>query len=575
MIYYNRLPCFVPPILGVDIETTSLDRFRCKVHAVGLSDGTTTWILTEGFERLNSIFADKSVVKIFHNFNYDGPVLAYQYGASFENVYDTLIAERILNNGFQLSNSLDDVLVRRFGILLNKEIRDLFIDYEGELTDEMFHYLEEDILYLPQLREVQLQAFKETNMQNICDLEMNLLLPVLDMTLTGIGFDLNLYEEELKKVNQVILNLETAFIETLGADFYIEVERTKKGEKYLENIPVENIKWSSWQQLKTVLHKIGVKVNSTSSKTLDSYRDKHPLVGLILDYKKWYKMLGWSWQEHLGPDNRIHPSWNQCGADSGRFSSSDPNMQQIPRPQENYPNFRALFRALPEHTLICADYSQQEPRILANVTRDERMIQAANEKDIYVAYARDIYHKEVEKDSEERYQTKQGVLAILYGVREKTLSANMSISVKEATDLRNSVIGTYPDATRWGNSQIKKIVLHGYSQSVLGRRRYFPEVASTSRSQLWKYDNISRNNPIQSTGADITKLALIKVYNILQEYDAHLIWTVHDEIGVSVHKDQAEELYPKVINAMVEAANEICPDVKFLAEGKITDIWGH
>src|SRR5690606_7095974 len=112
-------------------------------------------------------------------------------------------------------------------------------------------------------------------------------------------------------------------------------------------IPVNEIKWNAWQQLKPALHKVGVKVNSTQRGTLEERQDQHPLIPLVLEYKTWFKMLGWHWDEFINPiTGRIHPNWNQLGPITARFSCSDPNMQQIPRPDGIRPNFRSLFLPL-------------------------------------------------------------------------------------------------------------------------------------------------------------------------------------------------------------------------------------
>lgn len=574
MYKLNTLPFFPPDIVALDIETTGLDRFNDKIVAVGLSDGNETWILTERFERICSLLENPDVLKIIHNADFDLTFICRDYGCKPQNIYDTLVIERILNNGYEIPNKLEEVLARRFGILVDKSLQTSF-EVGQELTEAQCEYLRNDVVSLLQLREVQLKDIEETSIEKIRDLENDVILPVLDMTMVGIGFNETDFYRERDKITGVLDDLQTQIQHLLGADFYIEVSRKSKGDTYTEQIPLEQINYRAWQQTLPLLQKLGLKIKDTREATLLSVKDQHPFVPLLLEHKEWSGRLKWHWDDFIAADGRIHPKWNQTGTDTGRFSSQDPNIQQIPRPEPNKPNFRALFKPLDGHTLICADFSQQEPRILAHVSQDPAMIEAANESDIYIAFARTVWGKEIKKGDPERQLAKTGVLATFYGVYPKKLAEQMGISVQEATALRKKILRSYPVAARWGDKQLRNLVMYGYTQTVWGRRRYFPEAKQTKKDRIWIFANRARNTPIQGTGADVMKLALVKVHKLLQDYDAHLIWTIHDELGVSVRKDQAEDLLPKVLKAMEDAGHEICPSVRFIAEGKITDSWSH
>ncbi len=601
MYKLNTLPIFPPSVVGLDIETTGLDRFQCHIRAIGLSDGYNTWILTENFERIVPILEDPNCIKIIHNADFDLTVICNKYKCKPSNIWDTLIVERLIWCGFQVDHKLDDVLARRLSVMLDKSVRETFIDYEGPLTNEQLNYLENDCKYLVPLYKEQNKEISEKGLGRVVALENHVILPVLDMTLTGVGFNLKLWEGEssdnigmLQEIKNTVTRIEHDIIRCLGYEFYIEVEKKKTRsvkkvkESYIvvEKINVEEINFGSPAQLLKVLNKLGIEVSTTGHEMLEKLVDEHPFISLLLEYKKWNKMSSWNWTKFINPDTgRIHPSWKQSGPDTGRFACGDPNLQQVPRPSsekdENgnnkYPNMRTLFTGLPGHVLITADYSQQEPRILAGVSGDPAMLKAAQESDIYSAFAREIYKKEVGKKDPERQLTKTGVLATAYGSREKGLAPKLGVTVDETKEFQHKVHAAYPVAMSWGNSQVKIVKACGFSKTLTGRRRYFPEIKSVSNDQLWKYDNVCRNNPIQGTGADATKYALWKIYKLINEgnYDAHIIMTIHDEIVVSVRKDQAEELYPKVIEAMETAASTVCPGVKFIAEGKISEIWEH
>jgi DNA polymerase-1 len=205
------------------------------------------------------------------------------------------------------------------------------------------------------------------------------------------------------------------------------------------------------------------------------------------------------------------------------------------------------------------------------------MLKAAQEKDIYIAFAREIYKKEVTKKDPERQLTKTGVLATFYGSWYKNLAPKIGVTEEEAKDFQASVKKAYPVAATWGDSQFSQVKRCGFSRTLIGRRRYIPEIKEAKGKRRSHFEKVCRNNPIQGTGADATKLALWKIYKLIDDggYDAHIIMTIHDEIVVSVNKEQAEELYPKVIEAMETAASSVCPGVKFIAEGKISDVWEH
>lgn len=574
----NTLPLF-PTVLGLDIETDGLDRFSAQITAVGLSDGEDTWVLTEDYERLIPLLEDPSVLKVIHNADFDLTVLCFRMKVDHhievkpQNIYDTLLVERVLNNGLSISNKLEDVLARRLGVLVDKSLQESFTG--GGLSEDQLHYIENDCKHLIRLRDEQMKEVSLCGMEWVIDLENKDVLVTLDKTLTGIGIDLEQFEAIRAQIPAVLDQILFQIKDVLGEDFVIEVERTKKGEKYTEEIPVSEIKWNAWQQLKPALHKVGVKVNNTQRGTLEERQDQHPLIPLVLEYKTWFKMLGWHWDEFINPiTGRIHPNWNQLGPITARFSCSDPNMQQIPRPDGIRPNFRSLFLPLPNHKLLVADWSQQEPRILAHVSQDEKMIAAANSSDIYSAFGKDVWGEEITKKDPRRQIMKIGVLASFYGVWYVNLASRMGLSEKEAEKLQKKIFNTYRKAKQWGDYQIKGVMQHGYTQSVMGRRIYFED---TSPRMQWRLKKESRNYPIQTTGADMAKLAEVKIYDIIQKknYDAHFIIGLHDELVLSCHESQAQDCFADMKQAMMEAGSEICPSVQFPVEGVVSDKWEH
>jgi DNA polymerase-1 len=587
MYKLNTLPIFSPNVIGLDIETTGKVFYKDEIRLIGISDGYTTWVLTEGFERIVPILEDPNCIKVIHNAIFDLPFICSRYTCKPKNVWDSLIVERVINYGNEIGNDLENTLARRLGVLVDKTLQKSFINYHGPITPEQLDYLENDCKYLLPLYKSQLAQVANDGLGRVVSLENYALLPVLDMVLTGVGFDLAKWEEVRSDLGKVVADIESKIHKLLGYDFYIEVPREdKKKGAHLETINVVDIKFGGWQQLGCVLDKLGIKTETTRKGELESIENDHPFISLLLEWKFWKKMMGWQWQKYISPvSGRIHPGWNQVGADSGRFSCKEPNLQNIPKDtgekDENgndlYPNLRRLFSGLPGHVLITADYSQQEPRILAGVSGDPAMLRAAQEKDIYIAFAREIYKKEVTKKDKERNLTKIGVLSTFYGKWYETLAPVLGVTVAEAQEFQKSVKSAYPMATAWGDSQFYKVRQCGYSKTLIGRRRYIPEIKDAKGKRRSHFEKVCRNNPIQGTGADATKLALWYIYKGIQEMgcDAHIIMTIHDEIVVSSHPDCSETVFKLVVDSMENAASAVCPGVKFIAEGKISEVWEH
>lgn len=572
MIYLNKWPTRFPKIVGLDIETTGLDPFQDEIIALGVSDGKNTVILTEDYERVVALLEDESTLKVIHNALFDLSFLLYRYPCRPRAVWDSMLVERVIFNGQQIGNALDEVLARRCHVLLDKTIREQFIDHNGPLTDEMLAYIEQDVLHLPELYAQQMQDVQERGLGRIVGLENGALLPTVQMYLTGVGFDLELWDQYRTQIEETLDVLRQQMLVDLGPEFAIEVERKKKGVPYVQTIPADEINFAAWQQLLPTLRKLGLKVQSTDRATLEKYAERHPFVQSLLDYKKWLKMSTWKWDEMISPvTGRIHPDWNQIGTITGRFSG---NLQQVPRPQPNRPNMRALFRPRPEHVIIAADFSQQEPRLLAGISQDRKMIDAANELDIYIAFARAIWNEEIDKKDPRRQLTKTGVLATMYGGQADGLAPKMNISVQECQTFQDAVRRTFPVAYQWGNRQLREVKARGYTLTMWGRRSYFPDLRT---KKDWQIANDARNYPIQGSGADMLKLSMIKIRDIIErhKFDASFMIALHDEIVLTVRADQGEELLPLVLKAMEEAGHDICPDVFFPAEGKVGQLWDH
>ncbi|MGN0662558.1 MAG: DNA polymerase I [Faecalibacterium sp.] len=285
---------------------------------------------------------------------------------------------------------------------------------------------------------------------------------------------------------------------------------------------------------------------STDAETLESLRN-YPLVNDILQYRA-YQKLSSTYVDGLlkviGPDGRIHTTFNQTEARTGRLSSDNPNLQNIPIRTRLGSQLRAYFVARPGWVLVDADYSQIELRILAHVTGDQNMQQAfLSGEDIHRDTASKIYRMPVELISPVLRSAAKAVnFGIMYGKSAYSLSKDLNISVKEADAFLKSYLSAYPKVNAYMDKTIAEAKECGYVSTLFGRRRALPELSSTSYQVRSSGERMARNTPIQGTAADVIKLAMVRVWRRLREekMESRLILTVHDELIVEAPEAEAE-----------------------------------
>lgn len=576
----HDLPTITAPAVGIDLETTSTpgrkisNPWQDRIISIQVSDGETAWVLPPGsnFRSVVPTLNNPDIKKIGHNIAFDLAFLIQQLEAAPVNVYDTMLMSRLIYAGKDMRHSLDAVLAVELGVNLDKSTRAQFAQHTGQLTDEQLHYIVEDVAHLNKLREVQIPKVSGAGMGKIAAIENKAVLAFTDLYLTGVHFDKELWKEYEQLIDRRVGRSQMDFIRLTDCGY---AESMFAGVE-----PVINL--GSVKQLKTFFEKRGMNLANTQEATLVKYVENHPgteegkIVETILDYKHWRKMLGWSFNDEVNPvTGCIHPSWNQMAAGTGRVSCSGPNLQQVPRPEKDSPiNFRHLFTAKEGHSFITADFSQQEVRVLAQLCGDRDLRSACEHGDVYSQIAKQVYGKEVEKGSEERFLMKTAVLACAYGAREKKLAYVLSKTEEEAGKLRQMIFQTYPGIKLFADNQLRKVVQQGYTTTQLGRRRYFPEAATAKPDTYWKFASAAVNSPVQGTAADIGKLALLKIRDYYKETkDIRPVLVIHDECVLQAPKDKAEEVKYQLIGAMEEASSDICPDVKIYVECGISDAW--
>lgn len=581
-LYVNQTPDKWPSLLACDLETTGLDPHSDKILSVALSDGEDTWIFlhfSPVFAGLGSLFMDSGIEFVFHNAKFDIKFLKRRFGAEFPRVFDTFLAEQVIHAGENLPASLDQVLARNLGVIMDKGTRAEFIEHPGfvkrPVTPTQLSYMKEDVIHLLPLREKQLEKVKEAGLERALQLEFDVVEATAALELGGVRLDVDKWFEQVawfeEQKSLALENMRTL----LGEDFSVVVPGKKAGKHIDKRIELDDINFASPIQLLSVLRQFGITVNDTRDSTLQELAKAKgtaaELTRHLLNFRKWNKRVGFSYDEHVNKaTGKIHPDYHQLGARTGRFSCSNPNLQQVPRPghDKEEPNMRHLWTAdTPDYVLIRADYSQQEARVMADTSGDEAMIDACNNEDVYLAAARKMYGNHIEKGSEERQLMKVFFLSSLYGVGVAHLHEVSGLPMKDCDRIRSAIKSQFSGAAYFAKKMERHLATYGWVQTASGRRRYFPDRATRTYMA-------AVNTPIQGTAVDMFKLAMARIHrhltNAIKEgkidSNTRIIMLVHDELVVHARKDEAEEIAEIVKTLMEEAGSELCPRVRHIAE---------
>jgi DNA polymerase I-like protein with 3'-5' exonuclease and polymerase domains len=599
-INFDTVPPRWPDIVAVDLETTGLDPHRDHLLAAAVYGNDQVWLFlhTGGFKKLKPMLEDPDILKLFQNAKFDMKWFLKR-GIRVNNIYDTMLADAVIESGRGLPMDLASIAARRAGTYLPKAVREEFFDHPGfdkkSLTAEQQEYMVHDVAFLSEIRDEQLRLISKAHLERVVDVEFSIVPALVELELTGLRLDAPMWFEQLNWFQLEVARLDTLMRQVVG-DYVLEVPGKKAGRDIIKEISAEEINFNSPAQLKTLLNnRFGMPVDSTSkillAEALDYMEsseefsaldvlagkglvggswtdDAAEFVKLHLDRKKWAKMIGFGYDEFINPlTERVHPSFHQMGARTGRFSCTDPNMQQVPKPSGDGPNMRQLWRADDDESVILrADYSQQEPRIMAYMSGDEAMIRACNEEDVYLEFAYEMYGRRVDKKSPERQYAKTFVLAVGYGAGVNKLHKASGLPVEECERIKHLIQAKFPVMAQYGNKQFAFLQTYGYVTTALGRKRYVDEKGKRIFTE-------AVNTPIQGTGADMFKLALAKIYSSLTELKKHdkiktntRVWNlVHDELEVHCHKDEVSVVEELVRQGMEQAGYDLCPSVKHIA----------
>ena len=497
------------------------------------------------------VYEDPSILKIGQNLKYDYEVLK-NYGVTLGGkMFDTMLAHYVIQP--ELHHNMDymaETLLHYKTIHIDeligprgkhqKSMRDLD-------PKDVYEYAAEDADITLQLKNVLEPKLKDTGTENLFwNIEMPLVPVLADMELNGVRLDTDALHDTSMIFTERMNRLEQQIYEKAGETFNISSPKQ-----------VGDILFGKMQIMeKPKKTKTGQYV--TSEEVLQSLRAKHPIVADILDYRGLKKLLG-TYVEALPKlinkrTGHIHTSFNQALTATGRLSSSDPNLQNIPVRSEDGKEIRKCFVPEQDCMFFSADYSQIELRIMAHLSGDENMIEAFRQGfDIHAATAAKIWHKDIaDVTSEERKKAKQANFGIIYGITTYGLAQRMEIDNREARELIEGYFATFPKVRAYMEQAKEEARRKGYAETLFGRRRYLPDITSKNGTVRGFAERNAINAPIQGSEADIIKIAMIRIWQRFKAENirSKMILQVHDELNFSVYPEEKERVEKIVLEEM-------------------------
>lgn len=550
--------------LSLDTETTSTNTIDAEL--VGLSFSVSeneAFYVPVPADRQQAqnivnifkpVYEQPSILKIGQNIKYDMEVLA-NYGVELAGeMFDTMLAHYLLQP--EQRHNMDDMAETYLGYRTihideligpkgkgQKSMRDL-------PPEEVYEYAAEDADVTLKLKNLLEPKLKESGVwQLFSEVEMPLVRVLASMEMNGVRLD----TDSLKETSQILTarmnDIEQEIYRLAGEEFNIASPR-QVGEILFGKMKIVE---------KPKKTKTGQYV--TSEEVLQQLRGKSEIVGKILEHRGLKKLLGTyvdALPKLVNPrTGHIHTSFNQTVTATGRLSSSDPNLQNIPVRGEDGKEIRKAF--IPEEGCLffSADYSQIELRVMAHLSGDENMQEAFREGyDIHAATAAKIYHETMDSVTrDQRTRAKRANFGIIYGITVFGLAERLDISRKEAAELIDGYFATFPKVAEYMEQAKETAREKGYAETLMHRRRYLPDITSHNATVRGFAERNAINAPIQGTAADIIKIAMVRIYDRFKRENirSKMLLQVHDELNFSVYPDEKERVERIVLEEMQNA----------------------
>ena len=549
-----------------DTETTGIDALNAEL--VGMS---FAWVKGEAFyipfpenqeeaqtlaEKFKPFFESESIEKIGQNVKYDLKVLS-KYGIQIKGkLFDTMIAHYLINPDMHHNM---DVLSETYLKYSPKSIETLIGKKgKGQLSmrdvnmEEIKEYAAEDADITLQLKEVFSPILDKAETKKLFEEIEIPLIPVLaSMEMEGINLDIDYLKSMSIDMQKEINEFEQKIYEAAGEKFNLA------SPKQLGDILFEKLKIGGAKQKKTKTGQY-----ATGEEVLSYLANDNPIVAAILEWRQMVKLQS-TYIDALpnqvdAKTKRVHTDYMQTVAATGRLSSNNPNLQNIPIRTERGRLIRKAFIARDEnYTLLSADYSQIELRIIAALSGEENMIKAfQNNEDIHKSTAAKVFNVPLEEvTKEQRSNAKTVNFGIIYGVSAFGLSNQTSLSRSESAALIDAYYKTYPKLKSYMTEQVDFARNHGYVQTVLGRRRYLKDINSANAIVRGGAERNAVNAPIQGSAADIIKIAMINIHKKLvsENWKSKMLLQVHDELVFDVHNSELDKIQPMIKYEMENA----------------------
>ena len=551
-------------ILSLDTETTSVEAINAKL--VGLSFSVKE---NEAFyvpvpkdeaearkivEIFRPAYEDEKILKIGQNLKYDYEVLM-NYGVEIKGkMFDTMIAHYVIQP--ELHHNMDylDEIYLNYQTIHIDELIGPKGKGQKNMSDldpkDVYEYAAEDAdvtLKLKNKLEAELRKYGAEEL--FYNIEMPLMPVLAEMEMNGVLIDTKSLAETSTVLTKRMEEVEREIYELAGGEFNIASPR-QVGEVLFDKLKIVE---------KAKKTKKGQYV--TNEEVLQSLKSKHKIVGAILEHRGLKKLLG-TYIDALpklinSRTGHIHTSFNQATTATGRLSSSDPNLQNIPVRGEEGKEIRKAFIPEPGCLFFSADYSQIELRVMAHLSGDENMIEAFREgHDIHAATAAKIYKEEMENVTrDQRTKAKRANFGIIYGITIFGLADRLEISREEARQLIDGYFETFPKVKEYMEKAKEEARSKGYVETLFHRRRYLADINSANGTVRGFAERNAINAPIQGTAADIIKVAMVRIHRRFKNENirSKMILQVHDELNFSVYPDEKEKVERIVLEEMQNA----------------------
>lgn len=571
----------VQEFCSFDTETTGLDPLKSELVGMSFSFveheayyvpiSSEYTIAKKTVEKFKCFFENENILKIGQNIKYDILVLK-KYDVHVKGkLFDTMIAHYLLNP--ELRHNMDYLAETYLGYQ-TIHIEEL-IGPKGKNQLNMRHinpekicdYACEDADITLQLYTILEKKIEEQELNRLLyDIELPLIYVLADMEYTGVKLDKSALAEYSKKLTNELISIESEIYKEAKIEFNINSAK-QVGEVLFDKLQIVE---------KPKKTKTGQYV--TSEETLQNLKNAHPIVGKILDYRGLKKLLSTyvdALPQLVDPkDGKLHTSYNQTVTSTGRLSSSNPNLQNIPIREDQGKEIRKAFIANDGCKFLSSDYSQVELRIMAHLSNDSNMIDAFNSgEDIHAATASKIFKVPIELvTSDMRRKAKTANFGIIYGISVFGLAERLNIPRSEAKQLIDGYFETYPQVKEYMDKSIEMAREKGYVETLFGRKRYLPDINSRNATVRGYAERNAINAPIQGSAADIIKVAMNNIFDHLNKagLQSKMILQVHDELNFNVNENEIEKV-KEIVSEEMENAYKLIVCLK--ADCGIGDNW--